>query len=104
MLKNTLENDILQQKYLIDDGKGKLVTLALWNHPGNDVTGMVARSEKVAGTMEKVINFSAVLNDYLLALIHHTFLPQHNTYSQKSCFVSIFKIINTSGIVNKSKT
>lgn len=26
----------------------------LWGHPGNDVTGMMARSEKVAGTCEKV--------------------------------------------------
>jgi hypothetical protein len=28
--------------------------MIMWNHPGEDVTGMVARSEKVAGTCEQV--------------------------------------------------
>lgn len=28
--------------------------MALWKHPGKDISGMIARSEKVAGTMEKV--------------------------------------------------
>ncbi|RUS92237.1 hypothetical protein EGW08_000090 [Elysia chlorotica] len=27
----------------------------MWRHPGNDVTGMLARSEKIAGTCEKVL-------------------------------------------------
>ena len=26
----------------------------LWNHPGNDITGLIARAEKVAGTAEQV--------------------------------------------------
>ncbi|XP_041370445.1 L-proline trans-4-hydroxylase-like [Gigantopelta aegis] len=30
-------------------------TLALWNQPGNDVTGMVARCEKVVGISEKLL-------------------------------------------------
>ena len=29
--------------------------MALWNHPGEDSTGMVGRCEKVAGTMEKLL-------------------------------------------------
>jgi len=29
----------------------------IWSHPGNDVTGMLARSEKVAGICEKVCLF-----------------------------------------------
>lgn len=29
---------------------------ATWNHPGSDVTGLVARSEKVVNTCEKVDN------------------------------------------------
>ena len=28
----------------------------IWSHPGNDVTGMVPRCEKVATTCEKVSN------------------------------------------------
>jgi len=35
--------------------------LVIWSHPGNDVTGMLARSEKVAGTCEKVSTFVALL-------------------------------------------
>ena len=43
--------------YTRDDGKGGNIRVALWNQPGNDVTGMVARSQKVAGTFEKVCKF-----------------------------------------------
>ena len=30
-----------------DDGLGRKTRMALWNHPGNDVTGMIARVPKV---------------------------------------------------------
>ena len=36
------------------DGEGRESKLCLWNHPGTDVTGMVARCEKVAGTCAEV--------------------------------------------------
>ncbi|XP_038047430.1 L-proline trans-4-hydroxylase-like isoform X2 [Patiria miniata] len=39
----------------IGDGEGRSSKLSLWSHPGSDVTGMLARCEKVAGTMEKVL-------------------------------------------------
>ena len=29
--------------------------MALWRYPGRDITGVIARSEKFAGTVEKVI-------------------------------------------------
>ena len=45
---------VMSQQYDVDDGHGKIVKMALWSHPGSDVTGMVARSHKVAGTFEKV--------------------------------------------------
>ena len=41
----------------IADGEGHAARQVLWSHPGNDVTGMVARSEKVAGICEKVRSF-----------------------------------------------
>ena len=55
-LKFVLENDseILKHSYTRDDGHGRKSRMALWNHPGKDITGMIARSEKVAGTVEKV--------------------------------------------------
>ena len=31
------------------------VKMALWKHPGNDITGMIARAQKVAGTFEQLI-------------------------------------------------
>ena len=39
----------------LDDGAGKKSKLCLWNHPGNDITGMVGRSEKVVTTSEKLL-------------------------------------------------
>ena len=32
----------------------KKTTRIIWSHPGNDVTGVIAKSQKVAGTCEKV--------------------------------------------------
>ena len=49
-----------------DDGHGRKSRLCLWNQPGNDITGMLARCEKVAGTMEDV---SEDFSDYPLLLI-----------------------------------
>ncbi|XP_025113564.1 phytanoyl-CoA dioxygenase-like [Pomacea canaliculata] len=42
--------------YDVDDGADKQSRMCLWRHPGNDVTGMLARSEKVAGTSEKLLD------------------------------------------------
>lgn len=55
-LRTSLEKDggILQHSYSVDDGHGRSSRLCIWNHPGSDITGMVARCEKVAGTMEQV--------------------------------------------------
>lgn len=35
-------------------GAGRRTRLALWDDPADDITGVIARSEKVAGTFEKV--------------------------------------------------
>lgn len=39
--------------------KDKKTQRIIWSHPGTDVTGMVARSEKVAGTCEKVLEWKS---------------------------------------------
>ena len=56
-LKSCLEseNGILQYSYSRDDGHGKKNKVCLWNHPGEDLTGMVGRCRKVAGTMEQLL-------------------------------------------------
>ena len=55
-LKSALENEkgVMSQVYSRDDGSGRRSKTVLWNHPGNDLTGVIARCEKLAGTFEKV--------------------------------------------------
>ena len=55
-LRSSLEGDsgILKHSYGVNDEHGRSSRMYLWNHPGNDITGMVGRCEKVAGTMEHV--------------------------------------------------
>ncbi|XP_013395022.1 phytanoyl-CoA dioxygenase-like isoform X2 [Lingula anatina] len=52
------ENDAGVAKYSFgrDDGHGRKSKYYAWNQPGNDITGMVARSEKVAGTFEQLLD------------------------------------------------
>ena len=49
------ENGIIQHSYGRDDGKGRKTRITLWDVPGNDVTGVLARCNKVAGTMDEVL-------------------------------------------------
>ena len=55
-LKQALERDdgVLYKSHSRADGQGRQAKVAMWKHPGNDITGIVARSHKFAGTMEKV--------------------------------------------------
>ena len=45
----------MEHSYGRDDGEGGMVKVCLWNQPGDDITGIIARSEKMAGTFEQVI-------------------------------------------------
>lgn len=45
---------IFQVFIQISDGSGRECEMALWSHPGSDVTGMVARCKKIVDTSEKV--------------------------------------------------
>jgi len=47
--------DIRKYAYTCDDGSEGKSKLAEWNHPGNDITGLVARSEKIAGTFRDIL-------------------------------------------------
>ncbi|GGA54128.1 L-proline 4-hydroxylase [Edaphobacter acidisoli] len=38
------------------DGEGGTVRLSLWNHPGDTIYGMVARSESVVGVAERLLD------------------------------------------------
>lgn len=56
-IKKVLEESEMRSKYGygLPDGTGKEPKFVIWGHPGNDVTGMVARSEKVVNTSEKLL-------------------------------------------------
>lgn len=38
-----------------EDGEGGSVRMSLWNQPGNGIYGMIARSERVVGSMEQIL-------------------------------------------------
>ena len=52
-VKQLLEQDeeIARHSYGRDDGHGRTSRMCLWHHPGEDITGMVDRCEKVVNTM-----------------------------------------------------
>lgn len=45
---------VTKYKFCRSDGKNRANKLSLWNHPGRDVTGVLARTDKIAGTAEQV--------------------------------------------------
>eukprot|EP00118_Oscarella_pearsei_P011624 m.79407 g.79407 ORF g.79407 m.79407 type:complete len:142 (+) comp36136_c0_seq10:7-432(+) len=64
-LKRALEQSdaITGNSYYVGDGmKGRGSRLSIWCHPGHDITGIVARSEKVAGTMEQASECTDLAN------------------------------------------
>lgn len=49
------DNQIDQRAFGRDDGEGGRVRLAVWNQPGDSLYGMVARSARVADSMEALL-------------------------------------------------
>jgi ectoine hydroxylase len=44
-----------ENSFSVKDGEGGAARLALWNHPGSTIYGMIARSETVVGAMERLL-------------------------------------------------
>ena len=59
--KMIIKDDVF---FKLTDGTGKAPKFVIWGHPGNDVTGMIARSEKVVNLSEKV----RLLLEYMFTL------------------------------------
>jgi ectoine hydroxylase-related dioxygenase (phytanoyl-CoA dioxygenase family) len=57
LVRSMIETDpaIRRNVLKIADGDGGSTALALWNHPGEDVFGAIARSKRVAGGAEKLL-------------------------------------------------
>lgn len=51
-----MKDSVVKHAFDVPDGDGRFSRMVVWNHPGNDITGMIARSEKVAGTCEKLLH------------------------------------------------
>ncbi|XP_005108978.1 L-proline trans-4-hydroxylase [Aplysia californica] len=56
-VKEALESTdaVVKNSFTINDSDGRKSRLCLWSHPGNDVTGMVGRCEKVVTTSEELL-------------------------------------------------
>jgi ectoine hydroxylase-related dioxygenase (phytanoyl-CoA dioxygenase family) len=44
-----------ENSFSVKDGEGGAARLALWNHPGSSIYGMIARSETVVNAMERLL-------------------------------------------------
>lgn len=57
MLRDAAHGDaaISEHAMPIEDASGKISALTLWNHPSDDIFGMVARCERVVGTAERLL-------------------------------------------------
>jgi ectoine hydroxylase len=57
LLQETCRGDALMQKNAMDvrDSAGRRTNLSLWNHPGDDIYGMIARSEKMVDSVEQLV-------------------------------------------------
>ncbi|CAH1785371.1 unnamed protein product [Owenia fusiformis] len=49
------KDGVTKHAYENDDGGDRKTRMCLWGHPGNDVTGMLARCEKLVDTSEKLL-------------------------------------------------
>nr|XP_045597096.1 L-proline trans-4-hydroxylase-like isoform X2 [Procambarus clarkii] len=56
-VRQAVENneEIQARSYSRDDGSSRRSRVSLWNHPGDDTTGRLARMTRVAGTMEQLM-------------------------------------------------
>ena len=58
LLKKTAVEDRELDKHSFGraDGEGGTVRLSLWNHPGNNIYGMIARSKRVVEAVESLLD------------------------------------------------
>lgn len=58
LLKKTAVEDRELDKHSFGraDGEGGTVRLSLWNHPGNNIYGMIARSHRIVDKVEKLLD------------------------------------------------
>jgi len=57
LLQTACRQDAILQNHAmaVRDSQGRRTDLSLWNHPGDDIYGIIARSERVATSMEQLL-------------------------------------------------
>jgi len=50
------DNALLANRYSVEDDGGRKTLMAEWNHPGDDLYGMVSRSRRIVATMEQLLD------------------------------------------------
>ena len=57
LLAEAARADAVMQDAAMDvrDTEGRTTNLSLWNHPGKDIYGMIARSERVVNAVEQLL-------------------------------------------------
>jgi len=53
------DNELDKHSFKRDDGSGARVRLSLWNHPGDRIYGMIARSHKLVDSVEQLLEDEA---------------------------------------------
>ena len=53
------DNEMDKSSSSMDDGEGNAVRLALWNHPGDGIYGMIARCRKLVDRVEDLLDDEA---------------------------------------------
>lgn len=58
LLQDACRQDSLLQSHAmgVKDSAGRRTNLSLWNHPGDDIYGMIARSERVVDSMQLLLD------------------------------------------------
>ncbi len=99
-LQKALESDagIMKYSYGRDDGEGRKTKVCLWNQPGNDITGIIARSQKMAGTFEKV-GFSMVPPNTFLTNSKESWISAAHIFLD-----SQIEFLGCQGVPNKRNT
>jgi ectoine hydroxylase len=57
VLQQACRADSLMQRHAMDvrDAAGRRTNLSLWNHPGDDIYGMIARCERMVNSVEQLL-------------------------------------------------
>ncbi|KAL4226659.1 hypothetical protein ACF0H5_014640 [Mactra antiquata] len=55
IMKSLESEEFRKYMYGVDDGEGRKAHMNIWNQPGDDITGMVARCDKIVNTCEQLI-------------------------------------------------